>query len=93
MDGDADADLVFRHADGTGYGDVPAPAAQQHLADAFVGLKTMGWREREARHAVETIRPHVGVDEPLASVLRRCLAVLRMPSRPNGPAGACRDGA
>ena len=76
MAGDADADLVFRHADGTDYGGVPVPAAQQQLAEAFVGLKTMGWKEREARQAIETVRPHVGHDEPLADVLRRCLAVL-----------------
>ena len=54
----------------------------------------MGWKEREARQAVDLVRPHVGVDEPLESVLRKCLAVLRIPTRPAvsrlaepGPAG------
>jgi hypothetical protein len=80
LEGDADAALAFRHADGTIYGAPVAPvAATQHLADAFTALRTMGWKEREARQAVDTIRPHVGPEEPLAAVLRRCLAVMRIP--------------
>ena len=75
VEGDANGTLVFRHADGTIYGDAPVTAGQQ-LADAFVGLKTMGWKEREARYAVDMVRPHVGPDEPVEAVLRRCLAVL-----------------
>jgi hypothetical protein len=45
-------------------------------------LRSMGWKEREARQAVDAIRPHVGPDEPIESVLRRCLAVMRIPTRP-----------
>jgi hypothetical protein len=80
--GDADGELVFAHADGTAYGGALRVAAQAQLADAFLALKSMGWKEREARQAVETVRPHVGPDEPLAQVLRRCLAVMRIPTRP-----------
>jgi hypothetical protein len=82
VDGDADSTLVFRHADGTVYGAPPLATAQQQLTDAFMGLKSMGWKEREARQALDAVRPHVGPDEPIEAVLRRCLAVLRIPTRP-----------
>ena len=82
VDGDADGMLVFRHADGTVYGSAPVVAAQQQLADAFMGLKSMGWNEHEARQAIDAVRPHVGLDEPLEAVLRRGLAVMRIPTRP-----------
>ena len=81
VDGDADGTLHFRHADGTVYGGAPGATAQQLLADAFSGLKWMGWKEREARQAIDTVRPHVGPSEPIEAVLRRCLAVLPMPTR------------
>jgi hypothetical protein len=42
----------------------------------------MGWKEREARQALDAVRPHVGPNEPIEAVLRRCLAVLRVPTRP-----------
>jgi hypothetical protein len=42
----------------------------------------MGWKEREARQALDVVRPHVGPDEPVEAVLHRCLAVLRIPTRP-----------
>jgi hypothetical protein len=76
VEGDADGALVFRHADGTVYGGAPVATAQQQLADAFSGLKNLGWKEREARQAIDAVRSHVGAGEPLESVLRRCLAVL-----------------
>ena len=82
MDGDADGTLFFRHADGTVYGGAAVVATQQQLADAFMGLKSLGWREREARLAIDAVRPHVGPDEPLEAVLRRCLGVMRIPTRP-----------
>jgi hypothetical protein len=41
----------------------------------------MGWKEREARQALDAVRPHVGPDEPIEAVLRRCLAVLNRSSR------------
>jgi hypothetical protein len=82
VDGDADGTLQFRHADGTVYGGAPLATAQQQLADAFMGLRSMGWKEREARQALDTVQPHVGPNEPIESVLRRCLAVLRIPTRP-----------
>jgi hypothetical protein len=82
VDGDADGTLDFRHADGTAYGSAPGAAAQQQLADAFLELRSMGWKEREARQALDVVRPHVGPNEPIEAVLRRCLAVLRIPTRP-----------
>jgi hypothetical protein len=82
VDGDADGPLDFRHADGTPYGAPPHATAQAQLADAFLGLRSLGWKEREARAAIDHVRPHVGPDEPLEAVLRRCLAVLRIPTQP-----------
>ena len=81
VDGEADGVLVFRHADGTIYGGAPELTAARQLADAFVALKTMGWKERESRHAVDAVRPHVGAGEPLEAVIRKCLAVLRIPTQ------------
>jgi hypothetical protein len=81
VEGDADGALVFRHADGTVYGGSPVATAQQQLADSFLALKSMGWKEREARQAVDTVRPHVGPDEPIEPVLRRCLAVPMLRAR------------
>jgi hypothetical protein len=80
VDGNADSTLAFRHADGTRYGAAITP--NPHLADTFLALETMGWKKREARAAVDQVRPHVGPDEPIEAVLRRCLAVLRLPTRP-----------
>jgi 5-methylcytosine-specific restriction endonuclease McrA len=82
VDGDADGELTFRHADGTGYGGTPKAHAQEKLTDAFLGLRLMGWKEREARRALDVVRPHVGPEEPLEGVLRRCLAVLRLGAHP-----------
>jgi hypothetical protein len=41
----------------------------------------MGWKEREARQAVDAGRAHVGPDESIEAVLRKCLSVLRLPIR------------
>jgi len=71
-----------RVADARGPGLPARRAAAQQLADAFVALKTMGWKEREARQAVDRVQPHVGADEPLEAALRKCLAVLPIPTRP-----------
>ena len=40
------------------------------------------WRAREARQAVDAVRAHVGPDEPVEVVLRRCLAIMKIPTRP-----------
>jgi hypothetical protein len=82
VDGDADGALLFRHAHGTIYGGPPLATAQQQLTDAFLALRSMGWKEREARQALDTVKPHVGPNEPIEAVLRRCLAVLRIQNPP-----------
>jgi hypothetical protein len=69
VDGDADGTLVFRHADGTIYGGAPLAKAQEQLSEAFLGLRSMGWKERETRQALDTVRPHVGADEPVEGKL------------------------
>jgi len=46
------------------YGGARVAAAQQQLADSFLALKSMGWKEREARQAIDTVRPHVGPPNP-----------------------------
>jgi len=86
VEGDADGALVFRHADGTVYGGSPAATTQQQLADSFLALKSLGWKEREARQAIDTVRPHVGENEPSEAVLRRCLAVLMIRTQSASPA-------
>jgi hypothetical protein len=51
----------------------------------------MGWKEREARQAVDAVRAHVGPDDPIETVLRKCLTVLRLPTR--GAPGAAQAAA
>ena len=64
VEGDADGALVFRHADGTVYGGSPTATTQQQLADSFLALKSMGWKEHKARQAIDTVRPTWGRTNP-----------------------------
>jgi Holliday junction resolvasome RuvABC DNA-binding subunit len=68
---------MFRHADGTAYGRVADPRGAAVDEQAFHALRSLGFREGEARRALDRVRanPHVG-DAGLESILRGALALL-----------------
>jgi hypothetical protein len=88
VSGRASTGLEFRHADGTAYGSpCVSPHSSAALATAFRALRSLGFRENEARRAIERVRTHVGADDSAESVLRRALAELTPPA-PSGSANA-----
>ena len=75
--------LTFRHADGSTYGSRSAsPRSTDARATAFRALRSLGFRENEARRALERIDTHVGHDSSAEAVLRQALAVLTQASHP-----------
>jgi 5-methylcytosine-specific restriction endonuclease McrA len=69
----ASGGLIFRHADGTAYGELPSAAEADVAARAFRGLRGLGFGEREARDAVREVCAHVGSDGGVASLMRSAL--------------------
>jgi len=64
----------LRHADDSVYGAPANPrAAAILLSDVHQALTGLGFKEREARRMVETIRPHVGAEATIEDALRRAL--------------------
>src|SRR5450432_954279 len=80
IDGRVSAGLVFRHADGSSYGNVDSPIAADTYAQVFRALCQLGFREREARTSVEHVRGRTHVGQPVfQDVTREALAVLTAP--------------
>jgi hypothetical protein len=77
IEGRVSTGLIFRHADGTPYGRAADPRTVSVFEHAFLGLRSLGFREAEARRALERIRAetHVG-DASVESILRRALGLL-----------------
>jgi len=80
-DGSASVGFRFKHADGSAYGRVADPSAADHHAKAFFALTNMGYKQGEARRALEKVRgdggqSHVGLegsDLTLDSLIRKAL--------------------
>ena len=68
--------LVFEHADGTAYGQIGEPRALDVQTRVFQALRGLGFRETDARLALERVRPHHGSTTELEPVLRAALAEL-----------------
>ncbi len=69
IDGSASVGFRFKHADGSPYGRVADPVAADHHAKAFFALTNLGYKQGEARRALDAVRSqhsmsHVGPDEP-----------------------------
>ena len=77
--------LVFRHADGTLYGDDAVPEEIEASASAFSALRSLGLGESEARRAVEVARAHVGTRCSSAQLIREALR-RRSQARVSAPA-------
>jgi hypothetical protein len=78
--GDAATGWVFRHADGTAYG-APATAQQVDVSvKVFRGLCSLGFKQGEARraldHVTQQMQPHVGTAMTAERMLRDALRVL-----------------
>jgi hypothetical protein len=76
VEGKPSTGLTFRHADGTIYGKKPNLPASAASADAFLALKTLGYKEKEARFAITKALAHVG-QAGLEELIRRGLQELR----------------
>ncbi len=63
-------------------GSVNNPRAAWWIRSARHCPSALAARRPEARQAVDAVRSQVGPDEPVEAVLRRWLAVMRMPSLP-----------
>jgi hypothetical protein len=72
----ASGGLIFRHADGTAYGELPSATEADVAARAFRGLRNLGFGEREARDAVREACAHVGNDGGVESLMRSALGRL-----------------
>ena len=64
IEGRVSSGLIFRHADGSSYGSIANPDAAETYAHAFRALCGLGFREREARAALEHVRGQTHVGEP-----------------------------
>jgi 5-methylcytosine-specific restriction endonuclease McrA len=81
IEGQVSSGLTFRHADGTRYGGrIIDPRSATAYEQAFHALRSLGFREREARGTLDALRiaTHSGVPT-LDRILRQALAMLTTP--------------
>ena len=74
IEGRVSTGLVFKHADGTTYRGAVSPKAADVRAMVFRALRDMGFKETEARGAVERAVTHVGMGASAEVLLGRALA-------------------
>ena len=77
VEGTPDSGLVFRHADGSRYGANVCAATAQVMTDVFSALRELGFKETACRQALNVVRPHVGAEPAVDTVLRQALKVMR----------------
>ncbi|MCK6547622.1 hypothetical protein L6R52_17360, partial [Myxococcota bacterium] len=77
IEGRASTGFIVRHADGTGYGGDVVTRSQGVMADVFLALRALGFRETESRRALAATHTHVGTNANFEDVLRAALAALR----------------
>jgi Holliday junction resolvasome RuvABC DNA-binding subunit len=75
IEGRPSTGLAFKHADGTPYGGALDPVAADRNAQVFAALRTMGFKERDCRTAVDrcAMSAHAASREEM---LRAALAML-----------------
>jgi hypothetical protein len=76
IEGRVSTGLVFRHADGTSYGSCAEPRTVAMHLDAFRALRGLGFREGEAKMALEKVRAGEPHETTIQNVLRQALVVL-----------------
>ena len=67
--------LEFFHADGTAYGALVSADVIDLKTKAFQALRHLGFKETEARRALDAVESHVGA-VTLESIVRQALLVL-----------------
>jgi predicted nucleic acid-binding protein len=75
IEGHASERLAFFHADGTSYGGTVSPEIVDLKTKAFQALRHMGFKETEARWALDAVKTHVGA-MTLESILKHALLAL-----------------
>jgi hypothetical protein len=73
IEGRVSAGLSFRHADGTQYGGPVSPHAAEVHGSVFRAMRGLGFREGDARRAVERAATHVGQAASAENLLRAAL--------------------
>jgi 5-methylcytosine-specific restriction endonuclease McrA len=78
IEGTVSTGLTFRHADGTLYGRAMSAQAVDVHRKVFSALRGMGFREGEAKRALECVRTdvHVGASASAAEILRAAIGIL-----------------
>jgi hypothetical protein len=74
--GCASQGFVFRHADGSEYGQLASPTRADQCAKVFQALRNLGFKETESRRAIDAACAHVGADSSVETLLRAALARL-----------------
>jgi len=81
IEGRVSTGLIFRYADGTKYGSAVSPHSVAKYEQAFLALRSLGFREGEARKALDHTRANACMgDANVETILRQALASLA-PSR------------
>ncbi len=78
IEGSASMGFTFRHADGSPYGTPVSAREADATSRAFRALTRLGYKQREARHALEQVRAHVGMGDE--ALLRAALGKLSQPA-------------
>jgi hypothetical protein len=73
IEGRVSSGLTFRHADGTKYGGPVSPHAAEVQSSVFRAMRGLGFREGDARRAVERAVAHVGEGASAEELLRAAL--------------------
>jgi len=76
VEGDAEGELTFRHADGAVYGSVGDAQVVSVQGAAYGALLQLGFRETESKHALSRVRSLAGLDASLEQVIRLALEEL-----------------
>jgi hypothetical protein len=84
IDGRVSTGLIFRHADGATYGHAVRPSEVARCEEVFRALRSLGFREREARRALERVRDSAHLRAAtVPSIVREALSFLH-PSTSTG---------
>ncbi len=75
IEGSVKGGLCFRHADGTVYGGPVSPEAAEAHADAFLALKSFGFKESESRAALRRVQ--TAGEANVSTLVRDALRALR----------------
>ena len=76
IEGHVSSGLTFRHADGTPYGRIIDPRSATAYEQAFQALRSLGFREREARGTLDALRTAHAGEPTLDRILRQALSML-----------------